>query len=86
MGDVLNTDGSIKQEIRLNASQTKGNEARVVFIPQKLRDEFVKYLATRKIYNPEIPFFHSSGFSGLISEQALITHQAIQAADHLLHP
>ena len=64
MGDVLNTDGSIKQEIRLNASQTKGNEARVVFIPQKLRDEFVKYLATRKIFNPEIPFFHSSNRLG----------------------
>jgi integrase/recombinase XerD len=36
MRDVLNEDHTIKTEIRLSAEQTKGNEARVVFIPQKL--------------------------------------------------
>ncbi len=64
MRDVLNEDGTVKTEIRLNASQTKGNDARVVFIPQKLRDEFVNYLATRRIFNPDIPFFHSSNRLG----------------------
>ena len=39
MGDVINSDGTIKSEIKLNASQTKGNTARVVFIPQKLKTE-----------------------------------------------
>jgi len=66
MRDVLNENHTIKTEIRLSAAQTKGNEARVVFIPQKLRDEFARYLKTRKVLTPEIPFFHTSkrlGFS-----------------------
>ena len=52
MRDVLNEDRTIKTEIRLSAEQTKGNEARVVFIPQKLRDEFASYLKTRQLFNP----------------------------------
>ena len=48
MRDVLNEDRTIKTEIRLSASQTKGDQGRVVFIPQKLRDEFANYLKTRK--------------------------------------
>ncbi len=66
MRDVLNSDKTIKTEIRLSASQTKGDQGRVVFIPEKLRYEFANYLKTRQIFNPEIPFFHSSnrlGFS-----------------------
>ncbi len=66
MADVLNSDGTIKTEIRLSADQTKGDQGRVVFIPQKLRDEFAGYLKTRMMFNPEIPFFHTSnrlGFS-----------------------
>jgi integrase/recombinase XerD len=66
MRDVLNSDKTIKTEIRLSASQTKGDQGRVVFIPEKLRNEFANYLKTRQIFNPEIPFFHSSnrlGFS-----------------------
>ena len=34
MGDVVNDDGTIKSEIRLSAQQTKGNTARIVFIPK----------------------------------------------------
>jgi integrase/recombinase XerD len=60
MRDVLNENHTIKTEIRLSAAQTKGNEARVVFIPQKLRDEFARYLKTRKVLTSEIPFFHTS--------------------------
>jgi integrase/recombinase XerD len=66
MGDVLNQDGSIKNEIRLSAEQTKGNQGRVVFIPNKLKDEWLNYLKTRKMTNPDIPFFHTDhrlGFS-----------------------
>ena len=66
MGDVLNEDGSIRNEVRLSAAQTKGNQGRLVFIPNKLRDEFAAYLKTRKITNADIPFFHTDhrlGFS-----------------------
>ena len=66
MGDVLNEDGSIRNEVRLSAAQTKGDQGRLVFIPNKLRDEFAAYLKTRKITNADIPFFHTDhrlGFS-----------------------
>jgi len=64
MRDVLNEDRTIKKEIRLSASQTKGDQGRVVFIPQKLRDEFANYSKTRQLFNPEVPFFHSSNRLG----------------------
>jgi integrase/recombinase XerD len=59
MRDVVNEDGTIKNEIKLSAHQTKGNTARVVFIPQKLKEEIADYLTTRMIKNPEIPLFHT---------------------------
>ena len=42
--DVRNEDGTVKSEIRLSASQTKGNKGRVVFINEKLRTELATYL------------------------------------------
>ena len=48
MRDVVNEDGTIKSEIRLSAQQTKGNTARVVFIPNKLKTEITDYLAPRR--------------------------------------
>ena len=55
MRDVVNEDGTIKSEIKLSASQTKGKTARIVFIPSKLKAEIAEYLTTRMIKNPEIP-------------------------------
>ena len=66
MADVLNEDGTIKKEIRLSASQTKGGHARTVFIPAKLQAELHSYIATRYSRLPHLPFFHSAnrlGFS-----------------------
>jgi len=59
MGDVVNEDGSIKNEIRLSAQQTKGNTSRVVFIPQKLKEEIADYLTTRHAKLMHIPLFHT---------------------------
>jgi integrase/recombinase XerD len=59
MRDVVNEDGTIKNEIKLSAHQTKGNTARVVFIPHKLKEEISDYLTTRMVKNPEIPLFHT---------------------------
>jgi integrase/recombinase XerD len=59
MGDVVNEDGTIKGEIKLSASQTKGNTARVVFIPQKLKVEIADYLTTRHAKLFHIPLFHT---------------------------
>ena len=47
--DVLDKDGSVRGEIRLDADQTKGNRARVVVVGEKLRKELSKYLS---IYAP----------------------------------
>lgn len=45
--DVLAADGEIKGEISLSATQTKGNKARTVLVPKKLRDELEHYLQQR---------------------------------------
>jgi integrase/recombinase XerD len=48
--DVVDADGKIKNEIRLTAEQTKGKEARVVFINERLRKELSRYIKT---YSPK---------------------------------
>jgi integrase/recombinase XerD len=66
LGDVANDDGTIKNEIRLAGSQTKGGHPRTVFIPDKLKPEYAAYLKTRHIKDPTVPFFHTDnklGFS-----------------------
>lgn len=43
--DVLDADGKVRSEIRLDAEQTKGSYARVVFVCEKLQKELAKYLS-----------------------------------------
>ena len=59
MGDVVNPDGSIKNEIRLSAAQTKGNHPRTVFVSQRLQTELANYLTTRHIKGADTPLFHT---------------------------
>ena len=59
MGDVVNLDGTIKNEIRLSASQTKGKYPRTVFVSQRLQTELANYLTTRHAKGADIPFFHT---------------------------
>ena len=47
VSDVLAMDGTVKEEIALSAQQTKGNRARTVLVPKKLRDELTCYLQQR---------------------------------------
>lgn len=47
VADVLALDGSIKEEIRLTAAQTKGKRGRVVVLSEKLRKEIQTYLLQR---------------------------------------
>jgi integrase/recombinase XerD len=47
--DVVDSDGKIRDEIRLSAKQTKGNEARVVFVNERLRKELSSYV---RVYRP----------------------------------
>ena len=59
--DVLDAEGNIRNEIRLSAEQTKGNEARVVFVSDKLRKELELYtrLIGNATINPTLKFFYS---------------------------
>ena len=57
IGDVLNTDGTVKPEIRLDAKQTKGNHARTVFVNDRLRKEIASYLKTIVPTDPSKPLF-----------------------------
>jgi integrase/recombinase XerD len=64
MGDVVNPDGTIKNEIRLTAEQTKGKHPRTVFVSQRLQTELANYLTTRHIKDQSIPFFHTDNRLG----------------------
>lgn len=55
--DVRNVDESVKREIRLDASQTKGKHARVVFLNDKLRKEVGGYLKSIEIKDGSQPLF-----------------------------
>jgi len=64
--DVRNEDNTIKSEIRLSASQTKGNKGRVVFVNEKLRTELAAYLRYYSPKDTSLPLFateKSKGFS-----------------------
>ena len=57
--DVMDTDSNIKNEIRLLAENTKTNEARTVFINEKLRRELQQYAKLLVNTNPNCKFFYS---------------------------
>jgi integrase/recombinase XerD len=57
--DVLDANVTIRTEIRLRAEQTKGNEARVVFVNEKLRKELELYVSSLKITDLSKKLFYS---------------------------
>jgi integrase/recombinase XerD len=57
--DVLDSEGNIKNEICLLAENTKTNEARTVFVNEKLRRELQQYVKLLVNTNPNCKFFYS---------------------------
>lgn len=57
--DVIDADGNVRNEIRLSAEQTKGNEARVVFVSEKLKKELEQYLKATKEADINKKLFYS---------------------------
>lgn len=57
--DIVDGEGNVRNEIRLTAEQTKGNEARVVFVSTKLRRELEQYLSTVKEMDCNRKIFYS---------------------------
>lgn len=57
--DVVDSEGNIRNEIRLTPQMTKGQYARVVFVNERLRKELQQYI---RFYNPTdetMKFFYS---------------------------
>ena len=66
--DVTNSDGQVKDEIRLLPDMTKGRHARTVFVNIRLREELQAYASQAKCIDRSYPFFASqksikTGFS-----------------------
>jgi integrase/recombinase XerD len=57
--DIVDNEGNIKNEIRLLAENTKTNEARTVFVNEKLRKELQQYAMLLAKDNPNNKFFYS---------------------------
>ena len=60
LGDVIGEDGRMRDEIALDASQTKGNHARRVFVNSKLKKELGSYIRSScRDGKPSDPLFRS---------------------------
>jgi len=73
--DVMNQDGTVKDEIRLLPDMTKGRHARTVFVNIRLREELAAYAAQAQCVDRSYPFFASqksmkSGFGANSLAQA----------------
>jgi integrase/recombinase XerD len=62
--DVLDADNIVRDEIRLDASVTKGNEARTVFVNVKLRKELQYYISVTKYNNLADKLFYTQKNEG----------------------
>jgi len=73
--DVMNQDGTVKEEIRLLPDMTKGRHPRTVFVNMRLREELSAYAAQARCVDRSYPFFASqksmkSGFGANSLAQA----------------
>ena len=60
LGDVISEDGRLRDEIALDASQTKGRHARRVFVNAKLKKELGSYIKIACVGSiPSDPLFRS---------------------------
>jgi integrase/recombinase XerD len=66
INDVLNSDNTIKDEVRLMPEQTKGKHARTVYLNERMRKEISQYLRVLRIKDTSKPLFYTqkqAGFS-----------------------
>lgn len=57
--DVLGADGKVLAEVRLSGEMTKGNHARTVFFPERLRKEVQAYVNAYPCHSPSYPLFYT---------------------------
>lgn len=73
VGDVLDAEGSVKSELRLDAHQTKGNVGRVVFVNERLQKELAAYARIVRSKDAVAPFFVTQKRTGF-SANSLTQH------------
>ena len=57
--DVVDSEGKVRDEIRLKAENTKTKEARIVFVNAKLKKELQQYANAYKPADTQLKFFYS---------------------------
>jgi len=57
--DAVDSNGQVREEIRLNADQTKGRHPRTVYVSPKLRKELQAYVNSISTRAPEAAFFYT---------------------------
>jgi len=62
--DILDADEEVRSEVRLDATQTKGNEGRVVFINAKLQKELASYVKAVPYLNLADKLFYTQKNEG----------------------
>ena len=66
INDVLNSDNTIKDEVRLLPEQTKGKHARTVYLNERMKKELTSYIRCLRIKDQTKPLFYTqkqAGFS-----------------------
>jgi len=67
INDILNSDNTIKSEVRLMPNQTKGKHARTVYLNGRMQKELALYIKTLKIKDPSKPLFYTQKKDGFSS-------------------
>ena len=62
--DVIASDGTVRNEIMLSATQTKGNQSRVVLLSERMQSELAMYLQTIKVRDSKQPLFATQRNAG----------------------
>ena len=57
LGDVLDTDGTVRSEIYLASHRVKHGHARTIFLNTRLQQELANYVATRTLRDANLPLF-----------------------------
>lgn len=55
--DVLASDSTVRDEINLTASQTKGNRSRSVLLNERMQAEIASYISTVRVRDPKQALF-----------------------------
>ncbi len=82
VGDVLDADGKVRDQIRLTAAQTKGSNSRIVVLPQKLQAELASYLADRFETQNLVAVAYAASDKPLFVTQKHTTFSANSLAQH----